>query len=175
MTKKLYPLIFCAIAGLLAGCTANSTQETPSSSSVASSSSQQADSSESLQSSMPSLKRGTDHETPLLQQTWQFKQFVITGIKAEWDGTDQIELEIGWRNMTTTAQRFADVGQVTVTQGDQQLAMVARDDDFSDSITAQADEDFELTYRLSNHTQPLKISIDPEQGETRTRTVNLDQ
>lgn len=177
MIKQLRVFILLSAVGLLTGCSQpDSDQESSSSkaSSVASSTSSQAMTSHSGTNTL-TLNRHADEQKVLLNQTWQFEQLAITSVKGELDDDQQVELEIGWRNLATSNQHFADLATVTVHQGDAELAMIERDDDFTDSVAPQADEDFEFTYQLDNQTQPLKISIEPKQGTTKTLTVNLEQ
>ncbi|MBW4803016.1 hypothetical protein [Loigolactobacillus coryniformis] len=176
MIKQLRVFILLSAVGLLTGCSQpDSDQESSSSkaSSVTSSTSSQALTSHSGTNTL-ALNRQADEQKVLLNQTWQFEQLAITSVKGELDDDQQMELEIGWRNLATSNQHFADLATVTVHQGDAELAMVERDDDFTDSVAPQADEDFEFTYQLDNQTQPLKISIVPKKGTAKTLTVNLE-
>ncbi|MFR0554980.1 hypothetical protein ACLUXD_10100 [Loigolactobacillus coryniformis subsp. coryniformis] len=176
MIKQLRVFILLSAVGLLTGCSQpDSDQESSSSkaSSVTSSTSSQALTSHSGTNTL-TLNRQADEQKVLLNQTWQFEQLAITSVKGELDDDQQMELEIGWRNLATSNQHFADLATVTVHQEDAELAMVERDDDFTDSVAPQADEDFEFTYQLDNQTQPLKISIVPKKGTAKTLTVNLE-
>lgn len=176
MTKKLSLIVLLGTLGLLTACTAPSPDQESSSQSTSSQSTatQSTQSSQSLGSQI-TLSRDTDDKTVLLNQTWHFDQFALTTVKGELEGSQQLELEIEWRNLTQDDQRFADIAEISVQQGENKLAMSERDDDFADAIGAQADEDFELTFRLHDQTQPVKISVTPKQGAAKTLTVNLDQ
>ncbi|MFD0896966.1 hypothetical protein [Loigolactobacillus binensis] len=178
MIKLLRILVLLSSAGLLTACRqSNSEPETASSSSSQQSSSQVSSSHAALSSSVQSgvtLTHNADDKQALLKQTWHFEQFALIALKGELEDSQHLELEIEWQNLTTANQQFANIAEINVHQGQTQLAVIERDDDFADSVGAQANEDFELTYRLSSQTQPLRISITPERGATKTLTVNLN-
>ncbi|WP_412988942.1 hypothetical protein ACLJJ6_08455 [Pediococcus siamensis] len=169
--KKTTLLLLSSAFLLLGGC-ANNSNDSQSENETTSASVSQSSASKSTSSTRSTTTAKTvnsDEETALLSSTWQFDKFTVHQIEAEIDD-GQLEVKVEWQPNTEKRASFSNFGEVKVTQGDQTLRTVERDDDFDADETVR---DLDLTYAYHNKTNPVKIQIKTPDGQSHSVSFKL--